>query len=111
MKLLIKLIDWAAGITELLLGLRFFFRLFSANPNALVTRWLFRISYPLYQPFDGIFTAQQLGNFFVIDYGILFTMVVYASAAYLLITLLLAFSRTLDRSKSKSTERPPYSSN
>lgn len=43
------------GILELLLGLRFLFRLFGANPDNSIVNFIYEWSTPIVAPFSGIF--------------------------------------------------------
>ncbi len=42
------------GVIELLVGFRFFFLLFGANPEAPFVAWVYQLSTPLITPFAGI---------------------------------------------------------
>lgn len=53
--MIFSLVSAIAGIIELILGLRFVFRLLGANPDNSLVSWIYGVSAPLVSPFTGIF--------------------------------------------------------
>jgi len=80
------------GFIELMLGLRFFFRLFGANPDNLLVSWVYHISAPLIAPFAGIFgqpvTTEGVVVTAVFELSTLIALVVYAIVAGIALQLL-----------------------
>lgn len=73
-------------IFEVLLGLRFIFKLFAANSSALFTTWLYQTTDVMISPFRGIFQSQVVNGKFVFDtttlisiviYGLIFALIIY----------------------------------
>jgi hypothetical protein len=73
-------------VVEVLLALRFIFRLFAANSSAPFVNWLYDTTAILISPFRGIFTSPVVNGQFVFDittlisiviYGLLFSFIIY----------------------------------
>jgi hypothetical protein len=95
------------GLIEVLLGLRFLFRLLGASESSGFVRFLYDLTYPMAHPFAGIFTDPVLGNNSVFEVSTLIAMLIYALLAWgvvALIRLLLA-PRRASRQSSMSTWR------
>ena len=75
------------GIAEAFLGLRFFLKLFAANPATPFVRWIYDTSQPILAPFAGIFPTRVTDGF-IFEISTLFAMIVYA-IIYVLIEALL----------------------
>ncbi|SDD59711.1 YggT family protein [Nocardioides lianchengensis] len=81
-------------VTEAVLALGFTLLLFGANPDASFVAWSYRSLDRAMEPFRGIFTpidlglsgSQEVGA--VLDTSVLFAMLVYAVAAWLVSSLL-----------------------
>lgn len=65
------------AIVEILLGLRFIFRLFAANGTAPFVTWLYQTSDILVSPFRGIFQTPVFNGQFVFDITALISLLVY----------------------------------
>lgn len=83
---LIGLANAVFGFIMILLGLRFLFRLFAANPASPFVSWLYETTGDLLYPFRGIFPSPVTDGGFVFDittlvalvmYGLLLALVVY----------------------------------
>jgi len=88
MVILARIVWLIAMVIIIILGIRFFFILFGANPANGFVNFIYSISYPLARPFFGIFNYK-------IDYGVsrveiasLVAIAIYAIAAYLITRLL-----------------------
>jgi uncharacterized protein YggT (Ycf19 family) len=68
----------------ILLALAFSLQAFGANPDASFAEWVYRQSARLMEPFRGIFPTKQVTDTSVLDFSLLFAMVVYAIVALLL---------------------------
>jgi uncharacterized protein YggT (Ycf19 family) len=92
---------YAVVVLELvLLTLAFFLRLFGASTEAGFTQWVYRSVDRAMQPFRGIFPAQEIGEASVLDFSLLFAMIVYsilAMALHALVSWLATQVRRLSR--------------
>jgi uncharacterized protein YggT (Ycf19 family) len=89
---LINSIYWLAGMLEILLGLRFFLRLFGANPENEFAQLINNLSAPFVAPFSTLFispTTNGAANIF--DVNIIIAIVVYALLGYLVTSLFRLF--------------------
>lgn len=81
-------------VTEAVLGLGFLLLLFGANPDASFVAWVYRSLERAMEPFRGMFTPIELGLSgndevgAVLDTSVLFAMLAYAVAAWLVSWLL-----------------------
>jgi hypothetical protein len=86
--------SWAANIiyfllsvVEVILGLRFVFRLLGANQNNSFTLFLYSLSHVFVAPFNGIFHDQTLGTSSVFELSTLIAMLVVALIGWGLVAL------------------------
>jgi uncharacterized protein YggT (Ycf19 family) len=80
---------YAVVVLELvLLTFAFFLRLFGASTEAEFTQWVYRSVDRAMQPFRGIFPAEEIGEASVLDFSLLFAMIVYSIFALALHALL-----------------------
>ena len=92
----IQLTNFVFTIIEILLGLRFIFRLFAANSSAPFVDWLYRTSGVLVSPFHGIFTEPVIDAHFVFDITALIALVIYSLLFSLIIYLFRILGNTGD---------------
>ena len=78
------------GTLEVVLLLRFLFRLLGANPTNNFISWLYSVSHPFVAPFNGIFNDQTLGSQGVFEASTLVALVIYGLLAWLVVWLLRA---------------------
>lgn len=79
------------GFLELVVGLRFAFRLFGADPAVQFVGWVYNISQPLITPFVGIFGNPAIvpgAGHGVFEPSTLVALVVYAAVGGVLLQLL-----------------------
>lgn len=76
------------GVLEVILGLRWLFRLLGANTDNSFIILLYGVSHPFVAPFNGIFNDQALGRQSVFEFSTLIAMLVYALIAWGLISLI-----------------------
>ena len=107
MKIISNLINGILGIAELLLGFRFVFRLFAANPNTPFVQWIYEASDPVIYPFREIFPTRVVEPNHVFEFGILFAMVSYPIVAYLLLSLMRIVDREVYRMTHDTPPAPP----
>jgi hypothetical protein len=83
------------GFIELVVGLRFFFRLLGANPDSTIVSWVYHVSAPLVTPFAGIFgqplTTEGVVVASVFEISALIALIVYAAIAGLLLQLFYSY--------------------
>jgi hypothetical protein len=75
------------GVLEVILGLRFIFRLLGANEGSDFTRALYDFSHIFVGPFNGIFNDQTIGSRSVFELSTLVAMLIYALIAWGLVSL------------------------
>lgn len=75
------------GAIELILGVRILLKLFSANPNAAFTGWMYNLSEPLVKPFNNIFPSPVLGGQFVLDIPALFALFIYMAIIRIILSI------------------------
>jgi uncharacterized protein YggT (Ycf19 family) len=61
----------------IILIMTFFLELFNASPDAGFTQWVYRSADSVLAPFEGIFPAVQAENGSVIDFAVLFAIIMY----------------------------------
>ncbi len=76
------------GVLEVVLGLRWLFRLLGANTGNSFTDTLYSVSHPFVAPFNGIFNDQALGRQGVFEFSTLVAMLVYALIAWGVVALI-----------------------
>lgn len=82
------LIDLAASVLMVLLGVRLAFKLFGANTASPLVSWVYRVSEPILAPVRNIFADQQLGNGNIVEYSTLLAIILIGIAGFLLVQLL-----------------------
>ncbi len=86
------------GFIELLIGLRFVFRLLGANPDSAIVGWIYNWSMPLVKPFAGVFgqnaaaTGHGIVSSSVFDWTALIALIIYG-ALFALLSKLAAHRR------------------
>ncbi len=71
-------------LAVIILTLAFFLLLFNASETAAFTEWVYRSADRAMQPFRGIFPAAEGENGSVLDFAVLFAIIVYGIVAMLL---------------------------
>ncbi len=74
------------GVLEVILALRFIFRLLGANEYNSFIPFLYNLSYPFVFAFHGIFDARTLGKTGVIEFSTLIAMLIYALLVWGIVT-------------------------
>ncbi len=94
------------GVLEVLLLLRFVFRLLAANPDNGFVSFLYNLSGVFVAPFNGIFGNPTLGSASVFELSTLVAMLVYALIAWGIVALgRVIFSPMLPSHRSTTTTR------
>ena len=70
-------------VIEIILGFRFFLKLFGANPNAGFTSFIYTLSRPFAQPFVNVFRASRVEGS-VFEWTTLLAMFVFLLLAFLI---------------------------
>jgi len=81
------IIYFLLGVLEVILGLRFIFRLLGANEGSSFTLSLYQFSHIFVGPFNGIFNDQAIGSKSVFELSTLVAMLIYALIAWGLVSL------------------------
>ena len=81
------IIYFLLGVLEVILGLRFIFRLLGANQGNSFTSALYDFSHIFVGPFNGIFNDQAIGSKSVFELSTLVAMLIYALIAWGLVAL------------------------
>lgn len=76
-----NIVWFVIGLIVALLGFRFIFEIFGANPASGFTQFIYTLSYPFAQPFHSIFGVTALANAFF-DWSLLVAIAVYLLIGY-----------------------------
>lgn len=82
-----NIIYFVLGVLEVILGLRFVFRLFGANENNDFILALYNFSHMFVGPFNNIFNDQAIGSRSVFELSTLVSMLIYALIGWGLVRL------------------------
>ncbi len=83
-----QVVWYVLAIMELLLAMRFFLKLFAANPTAGFTKFIYTATWLFAGPFTYVFGASQVqGNVF--EWSTLLAMVVYLGIAWMIVKALI----------------------
>ena len=100
----------------IILGLAFFLLLFNANPDAGFAEWVYRSADRVLEPFRGIFPTVEQGQGSVVDFSILFAMLVYAIIAMIVHAVIdwldvkiRQWAREAETARMRSAQSPPPS--
>ncbi len=83
-----RIIYFVMGALELLLALRFLFRVINAETTNGFVNFIYNLSAPFIAPFNGIFNDQRIGQGSVVEVSTLIAMALYVILTYGLIQLL-----------------------
>jgi len=93
-----QIVDYALGVVEVLLGLRFVLKLFTANPTSGFVSFVYSLTDPLMAPFRTVF-HQTVEQGAVFEWSVLVAMAVYALGAWAIIRLIeISTATTIDDS-------------
>ncbi len=82
-----RVVYFVLGVMEVIMGLRFIFRLLGANQDSSFVMVLYGLSHVFVSPFNGIFNDQTIGRTSVMEVSTLIAMLVYALIAWGLVAL------------------------
>lgn len=74
----VSIIYFLLGVLEVILGLRFIFRLLGANDSNDFILFLYNLSHAFVGPFNNIFNDQAIGSHSVFELSTLIAMLIYA---------------------------------
>jgi len=103
-----RVIYFVLGVLEILLALRFIFRLTSADTSNGFANFIFNSTAPFVGPFNGIFNDQALTRTGVLEISTLLAMAIYALLFYGIVKLmyvLLAPNRSTEEIHSTTRRR------
>lgn len=105
-----RVVYFLLGVLEVIMALRFLFRLLGANRFNGFVMFLYGLSHVFVAPFNGIFNDQALGTSSVFEVSTLIAMLLYALIAWGLVSLgRVIFAPTLSgRQTSTTTYRNRY---
>ena len=83
----VSMVSFLLGVLEMILVLRFFFRLLGASQDNSFILFLYNLSHVFVAPFNGIFHDQVLGTHSVFELSTLIAMLVFALLAWGLVAL------------------------
>ena len=86
----------------IVLTIAVFLLLFNADPDAGFAAWIYRSADRAMEPFRGIFPTETAGNGSVIDFSILFAMIVYGILAGLVHSLVSFFDRKIEKERAEA---------
>jgi YggT family protein len=81
MKLLGSIINLVIGLIEIVLGLRFLFKLIGATSTSGLIAWIYDVSAPFVEPFQGILPNISFGSRFVLELSTLIALLVFGLVA------------------------------
>src|SRR2546421_5990799 len=82
-----RVVYFVLGVLEVIMVLRFVFRLLGANQYSTFVMFLYKLSRMLVYPFNGIFNDQTIGSTSIFEVSTLIAMLIYALIAWGLVAL------------------------
>jgi uncharacterized protein YggT (Ycf19 family) len=89
-------------IAVVILVLEFFLLLFNASTDAAFTEWVYRSGDRVLEPFRGIFPTRTADNGSVVDFAVLFAIIMYGILAMLLHALISWIDRKISEERRKA---------
>ena len=99
-------VSFIYGVVASLLGLRFVFRLFDANPANGFVDFIYDASAPLVAPFETIFDSPVAGNGSVFDSAAVVALLIYGLGVYLVMWLIKTVATPAEVDKQNKTVEP-----
>lgn len=100
-----RVVYYLLAVLEIILALRFFFRLLGASQGSNFVMFLYNLSHVFVGPFNGIFNDQALGRS-VFEFSTIVAMIVYALIAWGIVSLArVVFAPNYSGRQSASTTR------
>lgn len=89
---LTSVVDFVITLVTALLGVRVLLQLFGADAGNAFVRAVYALSWPLLAPFWEIFPSLTLESGFVLEFATLFALIVYATLAHLVLSVIRAMA-------------------
>ncbi len=83
--MVVRVLDVLFAFIEGILALQLILELLGANPYTRFTEWVYVMSSPFIQPFEGIFPGLPLGSDHVFDLSIFCALIVYAALGWFVV--------------------------
>ncbi|HEX2913442.1 MAG TPA: YggT family protein, partial [Chloroflexia bacterium] len=83
-----QVIYFLLGLLEILLALRFVFRIINSNTANGFVNFIYNLTAPFVAPFNGIFNDQAVTRGSVVEFSTLIAMAIYALIAWGIVKLL-----------------------
>ena len=100
-----KVLSWLVYayfiLALIVLTLAFFLLLFNASPDAAFTEWVYRSASRVLEPFRAIFPSVTADNGSVLDFAVLFAIIVYGILAMLVQALVHRIDRAIYEERAK----------
>lgn len=90
------ILNFFLAAVEVLLGLRFVFKLFGANSDNGFVDWVYEMSGALLEPFRGVFPTEVFENQYVLELSTIFAMVIYGLIGMAIIWLVGLLTPNID---------------
>lgn len=102
-----SLIYFLLGVLEVVLGLRFIFRLLGASEVSPFITFLYNVSHPFVAIFNGIFNDQTIGSTGVFEISTILAILIYALIGWGIVSLarIIFFPNVPSRRESSTTRR------
>jgi uncharacterized protein YggT (Ycf19 family) len=89
-------------LAVVILVLEFFLLLFNASTDAAFTEWVYRSGDRVLEPFRGIFPSHTADSGSVVDFAVLFAIIMYGILAMALSSLVAYLDRKIGEEKRKA---------
>lgn len=88
-------------LAVIVLTLDFFLLLFNASADAAFAEWVYRSAERVLEPFRGIFPSKTAENGSVLDFAVLFAIIVYGIVAMLVQGIIHRIDRAISEERAK----------
>jgi uncharacterized protein YggT (Ycf19 family) len=106
-KLLVWFVHALLVLAVVILGIAFFLQLFNASTTAAFTQWIYRSANVIMAPFRGIFPPVEADNGSVLNFALLFAMLMYGLLAVVVDSLLVWLDTKIRGLRASEGVRPP----
>lgn len=103
---LAKVVTWLVYayflLAVIVLTLDFFLLLFNASADAAFAEWVYRSADRVLEPFRGIFPSKTAENGSVLDFAVLFAIIVYGIIAMVVQSIIYRIDRAISEERAKA---------
>ena len=92
MKIIENIIYTIFSVIECLLVFRLLFQVLGANPNNIIAKFIYKTSYPLISPFNGLFRPINF-KYFSLDTNVIVAIIIYSIVGYMILEILYTISK------------------